>query len=170
MSILSFFSLLLLALPSSAHDFPDCVGGPLANNPVCNVSLTVSQRVKGLVDAMRTEEKLKITHNNSPGIPQLGLPSYNWWGANLHGVAGAPGVRFNHSGDFSYATSFPQPIFTSASFDKDLFYAVGEVISTQSRAFNNANRSGLDFWTPNINPFRDPRWGRGQETQVRILS
>lgn len=82
----------------------------------------------------------------------------------LHGVAASPGVSFNQSGDFSYATSFPQPILMGAAFDDQLIRAVATVISTEARAFNNVNRSGLDYWTPNINPYRDPRWGRGQET------
>jgi xylan 1,4-beta-xylosidase len=82
----------------------------------------------------------------------------------LHGVASSPGVTFASSGNFSYATSFPQPIVMSAAFDDALIEAVATVISTEARAFNNDNRAGLDYWTPNINPYRDPRWGRGQET------
>ncbi|KAK6369727.1 hypothetical protein LTS17_009177 [Exophiala oligosperma] len=113
---------------------------------------------------MTVSEKLNLTHNNSPGVPRLGLPSYNWWGEALHGVASAPGVNFSDSGDWSYATSYPQAITMAASFDDDLYYAIGNAISTEARAYNNANRSGLDYWTPDINPFRDPRWGRGQET------
>ena len=82
----------------------------------------------------------------------------------LHGVASSPGVNFSASGNFSYATSFPQPILMGAAFDDELIEAVATVVSTEGRAFNNFNRSGLDFWTPNINPYKDPRWGRGQET------
>ena len=82
----------------------------------------------------------------------------------LHGVASSPGVNFSSSGNYSYATSFPQPITMGAAFDDALIEAVATVVSTEGRAFNNANRSGLDFWTPNINPYKDPRWGRGQET------
>lgn len=63
-----------------------------------------------------------------------------------------------------YATSFPQPILLGATFDDDLIKQVATVVSTECRAFGNAGRAGLDFWTPNINPFKDPRWGRGQET------
>jgi len=65
-------------------------------------------------------------------------------------------------GNYSYATSFPQPILMSAAFDDQLIMDVASVVSTEARAFNNANRTGLDFWTPNINPYKDPRWGRGQ--------
>jgi|TARA_R110002003_G_scaffold206_24_gene15899 beta-D-xylosidase 4 len=97
----------------------------------------------------------------------------------LLGIAG-PYTNFSKQGEFSYSTSFPQPILMGAAFDDALITAVAAVISTEARAFNNANRyvlhcilgqiiltrlrTGLDFWTPNINPFRDPRWGRGQET------
>jgi xylan 1,4-beta-xylosidase len=73
-------------------------------------------------------------------------------------------VRFAPSGNFSAATSFPQPITLGATFDDELVRDVAGVISTEARAFSNAGRAGLDYWTPNINPFKDPRWGRGQET------
>ncbi|ETN38164.1 uncharacterized protein HMPREF1541_07788 [Cyphellophora europaea CBS 101466] len=154
----------LLSLGVHAQDHPDCESGPLSNNSVCDTSLPPRQRAQALVDAFTLQEKLNLTHNNSPGVPRLGLPTYNWWGEALHGVAAAPGVDFAEDGEWSYATSFPQPITMAAAFDDDLIYAIGDVISTEARAFNNANRSGLDYWTPNINPFRDPRWGRGQET------
>lgn len=72
----------------------------------------------------------------------------------LHGVATSPGVNFSTSGDFSHATSFPQPILMSAAFDDALINAVATVVSTEARAFNNVNRSGLDYWTPNINPYK----------------
>jgi xylan 1,4-beta-xylosidase len=73
-------------------------------------------------------------------------------------------VVFTASGNFSSATSFPQPITLGATFDDELVKAVATTISTEARAFNNVGKAGLDFWTPNINPFKDPRWGRGQET------
>lgn len=73
-------------------------------------------------------------------------------------------MNFSASGEFSYATSFPQPILMGAAFDDALIKSVGSIIGTEGRAFNNYGRAGLDFWTPNINPFKDPRWGRGQET------
>ncbi len=79
-----------------------------------------------------------------------------------HGVASSPGVNFSTDGDFSHATSFLQPILMGAAFDDKLIFDVATVVSTEARAFNNFNRAGLDFWTPNINPFRDPRWERGQ--------
>jgi xylan 1,4-beta-xylosidase len=99
-------------------------------------------------------------------VPRLGLPPYQWWSEALHGVASSPGVTFNpdSGAEFQHATSFPQPITLGAAFDDALIHAVASVVSTEARAFSNAGRAGLDFWTPNINPFRDPRWGRGQET------
>jgi beta-D-xylosidase 4 len=97
-------------------------------------------------------------------VPRLGLPAYQWWQEALHGVALSPGVKFAPTGNFSYATSFPQPILMGAAFDDALIKDVATVISIEARAFSNDGRTGLDFWTPNINPFKDPRWGRGQET------
>lgn len=81
-------------------------------------------------------------------------------------MASSPGISFNddNQSDYGHATSFPQPITLGAAFDDDLVYDVATTISTEARAFSNVGRAGLDFWTPNINPFRDPRWGRGQET------
>ncbi|KAL2432685.1 putative exo-1,4-beta-xylosidase bxlB [Exophiala dermatitidis] len=156
--------LALLAAPAAADLFPDCVRGPLSNNTVCNTNASVADRAKALVAALTNEEKFNLTGNTSPGVPRLGLYSYQWWQEALHGVASSPGVNFSTSGDFSHATSFPQPILMSAAFDDALINAVATVVSTEARAFNNVNRSGLDFWTPNINPYKDPRWGRGQET------
>ena len=113
---------------------------------------------------MTVEEKVARLQNGSPGVARLGLPAYQWWSEALHGVAGSPGVNFANSGNFSCATSFPEPIGLGATFDRYLIRAIATVTSTEARAFNNADRAGLDFWTPNINIFRDPRWGRGQET------
>ncbi len=99
--------------------------------------------------------------HTAPAIPRLGVPSYDWWSEALHGVA--------RSG---YATVFPQAIGMAATWDHNLVYREGETIATEARAkYNQAQREGnhsiffgLDFWSPNINIFRDPRWGRGQET------
>jgi len=105
--------------------------------------------------------------SHSPGAPRIGLPAYEWWSEALHGVAASPGVSFARgSGEFSHATSFANPILMSAAFDDDLIEKVATVVSTEARAFSNAGRAGLDFWTPNINPYKDPRWGRGMEVRV----
>ncbi|KAJ7075849.1 glycoside hydrolase family 3 protein [Mycena belliarum] len=155
----------LYAVPAStAYGFPDCANGPLAHTTVCDTSATPLARAKALIAMFNTTELVSNTDNASAGVARLGLPAYNWWSEALHGVASSPGVTFASSGDFRFATSFPGPILMSAAFDDAMIKAVASVISTEARAFNNAGRAGLDYFTPNINPFRDPRWGRGQET------
>ncbi|MBQ7774365.1 MAG: glycoside hydrolase family 3 C-terminal domain-containing protein [Lachnospiraceae bacterium] len=119
------------------------------------------QRAKELVAQMTVEEKASQLRYDAPAIPRLNVPAYNWWNEGLHGVARA-GV----------ATSFPQAIAMAATFDKELLKEVGDVISVEGRAKYNAYASeedrdiykGLTFWSPNVNIFRDPRWGRGHET------
>ncbi|KAF2252937.1 glycoside hydrolase family 3 protein [Trematosphaeria pertusa] len=143
--------------------FPDCVNGPLKNETICDTSASPLDRARSLVALYTLEEKINATGSTAPGVPRLGVPPYEWWSEGLHGIAG-PFTNFSDEGDYSYSTSFPQPILMGAAFDDQLITDVATVIATEARAFNNANRTGLDFWTPNINPFRDPRWGRGQET------
>ncbi|OCL04852.1 glycoside hydrolase family 3 protein [Glonium stellatum] len=146
--------------------FPDCVNGPtaLTTNLVCDPSASPADRAAAIVAAMSTSEKLVNMVDRSLGVSRLGLPEYEWWSEALHGVAYSPGVDFASSGEYSYATSFANPILMSAAFDDDLIEAVATVVSTEARAFSNGGRAGLDFWTPNINPYKDPRWGRGMET------
>ncbi|MDF2845001.1 MAG: Beta-glucosidase [Herbinix sp.] len=114
-----------------------------------------------LVAKMTLEEKASQLRYNSPSIKRLGIPDYNWWNEALHGIARA-GV----------ATSFPQAIGMAATFDTSLIKQVADAIATEGRAKYNAYSShndrdiykGLTFWSPNVNIFRDPRWGRGHET------
>ncbi|KAG6919305.1 hypothetical protein DXG01_007438 [Tephrocybe rancida] len=146
------------------YTFPDCTNGPLKLNTVCDRTKDPTTRAKALIALFTVDELIANTGNLSPGVPRLGLPSYQWWSEALHGVAYSPGTAFADSGNFSSATSFPQAITMGSAFDDPLIKAVATVISTEARAFNNAGRAGLDYFTPNINPFRDPRWGRGQET------
>ena len=116
---------------------------------------------KQLVAKMSLEEKASQLRYDAPAIEALGVPAYNWWNEGLHGVARA-GV----------ATSFPQAIGMAAAFDRDLMHQVGDVVATEGRAKYNAYSKhndrdiykGLTFWSPNVNIFRDPRWGRGHET------
>ena len=118
-------------------------------------------RVKDLVSKLTLEEKVSLLGYNSKAVPRLGIPAYNWWNEGLHGVARA-----------GEATIFPQAIGMAATFNDDLLKQVSTVISTEARAkYNLAIQKdrhlqymGLTFWAPNINIFRDPRWGRGQET------
>jgi beta-glucosidase len=126
-----------------------------------NTSESLQARVNDLLRQLTLEEKISLLGYNSKAIPRLGIPAYNWWNEALHGVARA-----------GKATVFPQAIGMAASFDADLMKTVGTSISTEARAkFNLATAQdrrlqymGLSFWSPNINIFRDPRWGRGQET------
>jgi beta-glucosidase len=129
--------------------------------PWLNPSLPVETRVQDLISRLTPEEKVYQMMNNTPAIPRLNIPAYDWWNEALHGVARS-GV----------ATIFPQPIGMAATFDDGLVHQVADVISDEARAMYNAavrknyhaQFGGLTFWTPNINIFRDPRWGRGQET------
>src|SRR6266705_114979 len=126
-----------------------------------DTTLPIPQRVNDLVSRMTLEEKVSQMQDVAPAIPRLGIPAYNWWNEGLHGVA--------RSGN---ATVFPQAIGLAATWDTDLIHRVAGVISTEARAkYNDAIQHantgryyGLTFWSPNINIFRDPRWGRGQET------
>ncbi|KAF2878576.1 glycosyl hydrolase family 3 N terminal domain-containing protein [Massariosphaeria phaeospora] len=145
-------------------DYGPCLTSSLRDNDVCDSYLEPSERARALVAAMTIEEKLANLVDHSLGAERIGLPKYNWWNEALHGVAHSPGVEFAKSGEFSSATSFPSPITISAAFDDDLVEKVGLAIGAEARAFANAGRAGLSFWTPNINPFKDPRWGRGLET------
>jgi beta-glucosidase-like glycosyl hydrolase len=101
--------------------------------------------------------------NNAAGVPRLGIQGYEWWSEALHGVSNiGPGTKFG--GAFPSATSFPQVITTAASFNASLWQAIGQVVSDEARAMYNGGKAGLTYWSPNVNIFRDPRWGRGQET------
>jgi len=132
-------------------------------------NLPPEQRAVDLVGRMTLEEKVLQMQNSAPAIPRLGVPVYNWWNEALHGVA------------TGRATVFPQAIALGSTWDVDLVHRVGDAISTEARAkYNEVQRrppvpevspgaapgrtAGLTYWSPNINIFRDPRWGRGQET------
>ncbi|MBU9722211.1 MULTISPECIES: glycoside hydrolase family 3 C-terminal domain-containing protein [Bacillaceae] len=124
-------------------------------------NLSFEERVKDLVSRMTLKEKVSQMIHKSCAIPRLGIPSYNWWNEALHGVARA-GV----------STMFPQAIGMAATFDDQLIKNVADVVATEGRAKHHeyARKNdrgiykGLTFWSPNINIFRDPRWGRGHET------
>jgi len=126
-----------------------------------NPSLPIEKRVKDLISRLTLEEKQSQLMHESPAIPRLGIPAYNWWSEALHGVASA-----------GEATIFPQAIGMAATFNPALIEKVASCIGDEARAkFKDAQKRnnteifhGLTFWSPNINIFRDPRWGRGQET------
>jgi beta-glucosidase len=129
--------------------------------PFRDPSLTLEERVNDLVSRMTLQEKADQLLYTAPAIPRLGVPVYNWWNEALHGVA--------RSG---YATVFPQSITIANTWDEGLMYNVASAISDEARAkyheFQRRGKrgiyQGLTFWSPNINIFRDPRWGRGHET------
>ncbi|CAF2552210.1 unnamed protein product [Rotaria sp. Silwood2] len=152
----------IISVHGQSGNFPDCKSGPLSTFPVCNQALPAQQRAADLVSRMTIDEKITQMVTTAAAIPRLGLPKYEWWSEALHGLAYSPGVSFG--GDLPAATSFPMPINLGASFNMRLVYHIATVISTEARAFNNENRAGLNFFTPTVNIFRDPRWGRGQET------
>ncbi len=133
-----------------------------AQSPIyLNTKLPAEVRAKDLVSRLSLEEKVQQMTNAAPAIPRLNIPAYNWWNEALHGV-----------GRSGPATVFPQAIGLAATFDNALAEKEASAISDEARALynvyaakgNHGQYSGLTFWTPNINIFRDPRWGRGQET------
>ena len=129
--------------------------------PYRDVSLTPEERARDLVSRMTLEEKISQMSNNAPAIDRLGIPAYEWWNEALHGVARA-----------GLATVFPQPVGLAATFDTEAVGRMFTMVSDEARAKHHRfvaegerkRYQGLTFWTPNINIYRDPRWGRGMET------
>jgi beta-glucosidase len=133
--------------------------GRAADPPYLDPTVPLEQRVDDLVGRMTLEEKVSQVVHKAAAIPRLKVPEYNWWTEALHGVASGT------------ATVFPEPIGLGATFDAPLVHDMATAIGTEARAKHHADVRrgnfsgvGLDFWAPNLNIFRDPRWGRGQET------
>ncbi len=131
--------------------------------PMWNYKLPFEQRVNDLVSRLTLEEKVAQMLNATPAIPRLGIPAYDWWNEVLHGVARTP----------FRVTSYPQAIAMAATWDTNSLYRMADYSALEGRAIHNKaielgrtneRYLGLTYWTPNINIFRDPRWGRGQET------
>ena len=150
-SIITFF----LALNSYAQDY--------RSFPMWDASLPMEQRVNDVVSRLTLEEKVKQMLNATPAIPRLGILAYDWWNETLHGVARTP----------FKVTSYPQAIGMAATWDSISLYKMADYSALEGRAIQNKaielgrtreRYLGLTYWTPNINIFRDPRWGRGQET------
>ncbi|CAK9155936.1 unnamed protein product [Ilex paraguariensis] len=135
----------------------------LANFTFCDPSSDVNTRVDDLVKRLTLQEKIGFLVSGAGEVSRLGIPKYEWWSEALHGVS-YDGLGTHFSGVVPGATSFPQVILAAASFNVTLFEAIGKVVSTEARAMYNVGLTGLTFWSPNVNIFRDPRWGRGQET------
>ncbi|MFT4089141.1 MAG: glycoside hydrolase family 3 C-terminal domain-containing protein [Asticcacaulis sp.] len=142
--------------------FSPAIARAEADAPYLDASLSAKARAADLVARMTLEEKASQIHNNAAAIPRLGIPAYEWWNEGLHGVARA-----------GEATVFPQAVGMAATWDVPLIRQVADVTATEFRAKNLKARApdgstkryqGLTVWSPNVNIFRDPRWGRGQET------
>ena len=127
-----------------------------------DTNLSIPERVQDLLSRLTLDEKVAMMNHPAQGVPRLGIPAYNFWSEALHGVAGN-----------GRATVFPQAIGMAATWDRDLIHQIATAISDEGRAkYHEALRrngytdqfQGLTFWSPNVNIFRDPRWGRGQET------
>lgn len=139
------------------------IGQEYKSYPMWDHTLPVKERVNDLVSRLSLEEKVGQMLNAAPAIPRLGIPAYDWWNETLHGVARTP----------YHVTSYPQAIAMAATWDTASLYRMADYSATEGRAVynkalasgrNNERYMGLTYWTPNINIFRDPRWGRGQET------
>ena len=139
----------------------ETVCGQKEGFPFQNPELNLEERIDDLLQRLTVQEKMLQLSYNTPAIERLGIPEYNWWNESLHGVARA-----------GKAVIYPQAIGLAATFDTALVKKVATAISIEGRAKYNAFQKngqreiyqGLTFWSPNVNIFRDPRWGRGQET------
>ncbi|TXG53852.1 hypothetical protein EZV62_019108 [Acer yangbiense] len=182
--LLCFFFLTCFNSSASAQSSPVFAcdvarNATLGSFGFCDKKLDIDVRVGDLVKRLTLQEKITFLVNKAGSVSRLGIPQYEWWSEALHGVSYVgPGTHF--SSVVPGATSFPQVILTAASFNTSLFQAIGKisgrfgdvdcdfivpvVVSNEARAMYNVGLAGLTFWSPNINIFRDPRWGRGQET------
>ncbi len=148
-------------IPSALLTIVSLVASAQAPEPYRDASLSAHERAADLLPRLTLDEKISLMMDVSPAIERLGIPEYNWWNEALHGVGRA-----------GLATVFPQSIGMAATFDNDAVLAAFNAVSDEARAKYNGFRregrhgryQGLTFWTPNVNIFRDPRWGRGQET------
>ena len=158
--------LLLSALVASvsAYSYPDCKNGPLSKVAICDQSVNIDDRAASYLAQLNITEKISRLVSGTPAIPRLGIPALQWVNDALHGLTCCNNFQYqNGDVDFNSSTSFPSPINFAATFDDDLAFGLGHWTGVEARAFTNNGRGGVDLWSPNINPFRDPRWGRGQE-------
>jgi len=156
-------TLLILYFLCSCLGTPHCIAQCVPSYTFQDYNLTFEERVNDLVSHLTLEEKVSQMLNASPAITRLGIPAYDWWNETLHGVARTP----------FKVTVYPQAIAMAATFDKNALFTMADFSALEGRAiYNKAVETGrtserylgLTYWTPNINIFRDPRWGRGQET------
>ncbi|XP_076958028.1 putative beta-D-xylosidase 6 [Bidens hawaiensis] len=156
--------LLLLLTPSKSKPINYPCKPPHNTYTFCNTTLPIHTRAHSLLSHLTLSDKIARLSNNDTGTPRLGIPPYEWWSESLHGIAvNGPGVTFS-GGPIPTATGYPQVILTTSSFNRTLWGLIGAAIAVEARAMYNSGQAGLTFWAPTINVFRDPRWGRGQET------
>ena len=137
-----------------------CSHDDIKSLPFCDTSLPASERAMDLVKRLTLEEKIQQMGNSAPGVDRLHVPAYQWWTESLHGVAG------HCTKDGRCATSYPMPIGLAAAFNREGVKKMASQISSEGRrlfvenepAIQRGTFIGLDFWAPNINIFRDPRW------------
>ncbi|KAJ1261936.1 hypothetical protein BS78_09G067000 [Paspalum vaginatum] len=153
------------AAGGSAPPFSCGPSSPSRGLPFCNAKLPAAHRAADLVSRMTPAEAASQLGDVAAGVPRLGVPPYKWWNEALHGVAiSGKGIHLDQ-GAVRSATSFPQVLLTAATFNDDLWFRIGQATGKEARALYNIGQAeGLTMWSPNVNIFRDPRWGRGQET------
>ena len=166
-----FFVLSIASSFAIATNHGNCSFAPVSSYPYCNQALAIPDRVSDLLSRMNITEKIANLEHYNPGVPRLGVPSNQFFEA-LHGVnthtSRCTGKQYkNNTG---CATTFPGPTLLGATFNRSLWKEIATIISTEARAFKNQGITDLYYWTPNINLFRDPRWGRGQETPGMVIT
>lgn len=143
--------------------FPFSLSAQETSYPFRNPDLPLETRINDIISRLTLDEKVQLMRHEAPAIERLGIPAYNWWNEALHGVARTQ----------EKVTVFPQAIAMAATFDTEAMQQMGDITASEGRALFNEDLKagktgqwyrGLTYWTPNINIFRDPRWGRGQET------
>ncbi|KAK2998632.1 hypothetical protein RJ639_023965 [Escallonia herrerae] len=134
------------------------------NFEFCNLSLPYEERAKDLISRLTLHQKAQLLVHDAPAVERLCLPRYQWWAEALHGLANSVGRSLHFNSTVPGATSFPAVILSAATFNQSLWLEMGKVVSTEARGMYNVHQAGLNYWSPTVNMYRDPRWGRGQET------
>ena len=156
-----------LCITAMYYPISNCSQAPLSSLPYCDPTKDIDTRVQDLVSRMTIYEKIDNLANSNIGIPRLGVPSNNMIEC-LHGIWSGCGKTYNNN--TGCPTSFPNGLLLGATFNRSLWNKIGIAISDEARAFDNQYPMGLHCYGPNVNLFRDPRWGRGQEVNLYINS
>ncbi|KAF7100995.1 hypothetical protein CFC21_102406 [Triticum aestivum] len=158
----TILALLCMAAAGGTPPFSCWPGAPYVR--FCDQRLPVEQRAADLVARLTLAEKVSQLGDVAAAVPRLGVPAYKWWSEGLHGLS-MWGKGMHFTGAVKQVTSFPQVLLTTASFDEKIWYFTGQAIGVEARALYNIGQAeGLTIWSPNVNIYRDPRWGRGHET------